>query len=40
MQDALVEHIASMEPEQRAAYAERLQEVLERGARRNRSDRK
>ena len=39
MQDALVEHIASMTTEQRIAYADRLQELLDRGGRRLKSDR-
>ena len=39
MQDALVEQIAAMSPEQRAEYAERLEELLERGARRGKPDR-
>ncbi|WP_281856859.1 periplasmic heavy metal sensor [Litoreibacter halocynthiae] len=39
MQDALVEQIAAMSPEQRAEYAERLEELLERGGRRGKPDR-
>ncbi len=40
MQTALVEHIAAMSPERRAAYAQRLNDALEKGARRRKSDRK
>lgn len=40
MQGVLVEHIATMSDEQRTAYAKRLQNALERGARRNKPDRK
>lgn len=35
MQDALVERIASMTDEQRIAYADRLQDLLDRGTRRD-----
>ncbi|SFR57468.1 periplasmic heavy metal sensor [Litoreibacter janthinus] len=40
MQAALVDHIASMTPEARIEYADRLQEILERTPKKNRSDKK